>query len=98
MSDDLSSLMPLPPTADLPTGRSPRQDAPSPYQPCLVCGTLVLRGLTRQGEALWLEPGILTYVVQWDPGTPQPTLSPSRGYPVHRCVAPPPSVVHTSKP
>ena len=90
--------MPLAPGERVPhhtTILYPPHAPPSPYQPCLRCGTLVLGGVTRQGEPLWLEPGIPTYVVQWDPGTPEPMLSPSRGYPVHRCVAPPASLVNT---
>jgi hypothetical protein len=86
MPDDQSSLMPLAPTADLPEGLGRSKETPAVYRPCVTCGVLVLRGVTRQGEALLLEPGVPTYVVQWDAGAPQPTLAPSRGYPVHRCV------------
>lgn len=41
-------------------------------------------GRTATGERFALDPTIPTFVVTWHHG-PEPTLAPSRGYPVHQC-------------
>lgn len=82
------SLIPsLPPTADLPPGATRGPQHPPVHGACPRCGVLVLAGRTPQGQTVLVEPGVPTYVVQWDPGAPQPMLYASRGYPVHRCTS-----------
>lgn len=74
----------LAPTADVPTRR--QQDADTcALQPCPLCGTALLTAYADEGTSVQLDPATPTYVVQWDPGTPQPRAVPSRGYAVHRC-------------
>jgi hypothetical protein len=75
----------LAPTAEVPTTKRGKPDAPPAYAPCPVCGVQVLTGATPAGLRLALDVGIKTYVVDWDRGTPALLLIESRGYPVHRC-------------
>ena len=54
------------------------------YCSCVACGAHVLYGRTATGERYALDTTIATFVVTWHHG-PEPTLAPSRGYPVHQC-------------
>lgn len=73
------------PTSEIPAGRTAKAHS-SCYAPCPQCGVQVLAGCTPNGARLAVDPGIATYVVQWQERTPQPVLLASRGYPVHQCV------------
>jgi hypothetical protein len=56
------------------------------YIPCPSgCGSLVLTGRTAEGQAITLDTSVPCYCIVWREGTPEPKLSPSRGYPVHCC-------------
>lgn len=73
------------PTATVPTSRKP---APAPcHVPCADCGQMVLRGTAAPEEAVQLDLHIATYTVVWAAGTPGPSLTRSRAYPVHQCTA-----------
>jgi hypothetical protein len=54
-------------------------------RPCAQCGKQVLEGDVGHGRTVLVEPERATYVVVWLPKEPRPRLSPSRGYPEHRC-------------
>ena len=58
-----------------------------PYVQCR-CGAMILRGLTDYGQALAVETGVMTYLVDWMPGQPTPRLVQSRAYPIHTCAMP----------
>ena len=75
----------LAPTAAVPASARRGKDTPPCYAPCEACGGLVLTGRTLTGIRLALDTQVRTYTVYWAQGAPEPTLSESRGYPVHQC-------------
>ena len=60
---------------------------PSPHatQPCVLCGAMVLSGVTSHGLTLHLDPSQATYAVVWPDRATMPMLLPSSAYVVHRC-------------
>jgi hypothetical protein len=59
--------------------------------PCASCGALVIAGQLEDGTRLAVEQETLTYVLSWRQKVVKkgqvepPTLTQSRGYPVHTC-------------
>jgi hypothetical protein len=80
----------LAPTADIPPPKRGSVDYPPAYAPCETCGVKVLRGHTATGARVVLEPDtIVTYVMVWRNGEPEPEYARSGGHPVHTCTQPP---------
>jgi hypothetical protein len=78
----------LAPTSDVPASARTGRDTPPCFSPCATCGQQVLHVSAPQGPVVLHPPehgGPACYVVQWDPGTPQPRASPSRALAVHQC-------------
>ena len=71
--------------SEIPKTRPGKPDHAPADAPCLLCGAMILSGQTTDGHTVHLDMSIPCYAPVWANKAPQPTLLPSRAYPVHTC-------------